>query len=106
MSARNARILESPVTVFVPVPPPRIFVRPTNPSKSVICDGSLILATASRFAALSGLWWTTTPKGLKGATPQESDWPKRKRRVHHRRRQRQALDATDPPPRPHQPLHE
>jgi hypothetical protein len=36
MSARNARGVVLPVTVFVPVPPPRMFVKPTNPSKSVI----------------------------------------------------------------------
>src|SRR5260370_2682057 len=68
MSAWNANV-EGHVTESVAVALPRICVRPTNPSKSVICDGSLMLATARRLAGLSGLWWTTTPKGLKGVTP-------------------------------------
>ncbi len=40
LSARKARGVGMPVTVSMPVPPPWIFVKPTNPSKSVICDGS------------------------------------------------------------------
>ena len=36
----------APLVVSVPIPPPRMCVRPTNPSKSVICDGSLMSASA------------------------------------------------------------
>jgi hypothetical protein len=43
-------------------------VRQTHkPSKSVICDGSLMLARAT--LGFSGLWWMKTPKGLNGAMP-------------------------------------
>ena len=45
----------------------RMCVRPTIPSKSLICDGSLMLATGT--PGFSGLWWTMTPKGLNGAPP-------------------------------------
>jgi hypothetical protein len=57
----------APEVVFVPTPLPRMWVNPTNPSKSVICDGSLIWATG--FLGFSGLWWIKTPKGANGATP-------------------------------------
>jgi len=53
MSARNASGVVAPE--IVPVPPPWMCVRPTNPSKSVTCDGSLMLA--SGVAGFSGLWW-------------------------------------------------
>src|SRR5207245_9278650 len=67
MSAWNAMRVVAPVLVLVPVPPPRMWVNPTNPSKSVICDGSLIWARG--FLGFSGLWWIKTPKGANGATP-------------------------------------
>jgi hypothetical protein len=50
---------------LIPVPPPRMCVKPTSPLKSVIWDGSLILANG--IAAFSRLWWMKTPKGANGA---------------------------------------
>jgi hypothetical protein len=57
----------APDAVSVPVPPPRMCVNPTKPLKSVIWDGSLILARGT--AGLSGLWCTKIAKGARGAPP-------------------------------------
>jgi hypothetical protein len=67
MSARKASVVATLVVVLVAVPPPWMWVKPTNPSKSVICDGSLM--SANGVVGLSGLWCTGTPKGLNGAPP-------------------------------------